>query len=44
MTRKNVRRKPRGIALLMVMIGLVVCTLLTAGFLSSQGTAIGIAQ
>ncbi len=34
----------RGVALLLVMIGLVVCTLLTAGFLSSQGTAIGIAR
>jgi hypothetical protein len=38
------RPHPRGVALLLVMIGLIVCTLLTAGFLSSQGTAIGIAR
>jgi hypothetical protein len=31
-------------ALLMVMIGMVVCTILTAGFLASQGTSIGIAR
>jgi Tfp pilus assembly protein PilX len=37
-------RRKRGVALLLVMIGLVVCSLLTAGFLSSQGTAIGIAR
>ena len=34
----------RGMALLLVMIGLVVCTILTAGFLASQGTSIGIAR
>ncbi len=44
MTRIHPRRPTRGVALLMVMIGLVVCTLLTAGFLSSQGTAIGIVR
>jgi hypothetical protein len=38
------RIRSRGVALLLVMIGLIVCTLLTAGFLSSQGTAIGIAR
>jgi hypothetical protein len=38
------RQKPRGVALLLVMIGLIVCTLLTAGFLASQGTSIGIAR
>jgi hypothetical protein len=31
-------------ALLMVMIGMVVCTILTAGYLASQGTSIGIAR
>ncbi len=36
--------KRRGVALLLVMIGLVVCTLLTAGFLSTQGTSIAIAR
>src|SRR4051812_29004212 len=34
----------RGVALLLVMVGLVVCTLLTAGFLSTQGTSIAIAR
>ena len=34
----------RGMALLLVMIGLVVCTVLTAGFLATQGTSIGIAR
>jgi hypothetical protein len=34
----------RGMALLLVMIGMVVCTILTAGFLASQGTSIGIAR
>src|SRR4051812_14923217 len=34
----------RGMALLMVMIGVVVCSILTAGFLASQGTSIGIAR
>lgn len=34
----------RGVALLMVMIGLIVCSILTAGFLSTQGTSIGIAR
>ena len=34
----------RGVAMLLVMVGLVVCTLLTAGFLSTQGTAIAIAR
>lgn len=34
----------RGMALLLVMIGLVVCTILTAGFLSTQGTSVGIAR
>jgi hypothetical protein len=43
------RRRPpsprrRGMALLLVMIGLVVCTILTTGFLLTQGTAIGIAR
>ncbi len=37
-------RTQRGMALLMVMIGLVVCSILTAGFLSTQGTSIGIAR
>ena len=41
---RNPRPRSRGVALLLVMIGLIVCTLLTAGFLSSQGTAIGIAR
>ena len=36
--------KRRGVAMLLVMLGLVVCTLLTAGFLSTQGTSIGIAH
>ena len=36
--------RPRGMALLLVMIGMVVCTILTAGFLATQGTAIGIAR
>ena len=36
--------KRRGVALLLVMVGLVVCTLLTAGFLSTQGTSIAIAR
>jgi hypothetical protein len=40
--RTAVRR--RGVALLLVMVGLVVCTLLVAGFLSTQGTSIGIAR
>jgi biotin carboxyl carrier protein len=31
-------------ALLLVMIGMVVCTILTAGFLATQGTSIGIAR
>lgn len=31
-------------ALLLVMIGMIVCTILTAGFLATQGTAIGIAR
>src|ERR1700744_4571783 len=45
-TRRSSPRagKPRGVALLLVMIGLVVCTLLTAGFLSTQGTSIAIAR
>jgi hypothetical protein len=34
----------RGMALLLVMIGVVVCTVLTAGFLATQGTSIGIAR
>ena len=34
----------RAMALLLVMIGLIVCTILTAGFLASQGTSIGIAR
>ncbi len=34
----------RGMALLLVMIGMIVCTILTAGFLSIQGTSIGIAR
>ncbi|HEY4329485.1 MAG TPA: hypothetical protein VGN88_07100 [Phycisphaerae bacterium] len=34
----------RGMALLLVMIGMVVCTILTAGYLSTQGTSIGIAR
>ena len=38
------RRSKRGMALLMVMVGMVVCTILTAGFLASQGTSIGIAR
>jgi len=37
-------RNRRGMALLMVMIGLIVCSILTAGFLSTQGTSIGIAR
>jgi Tfp pilus assembly protein PilX len=37
-------RRRRGVALLLVMVGLVVCTLLVAGFLSTQGTSIGIAR
>ena len=37
-------RSRRGMALLMVMIGLIVCSILTAGFLSTQGTSIGIAR
>jgi Tfp pilus assembly protein PilX len=37
-------RRRRGIALLLVMIGVVVCCILTAGFLSTQGTSIGIAR
>jgi Tfp pilus assembly protein PilX len=41
--RKNIRRQ-RGMALLLVMIGMVVCTILTAGFLASQGTSLGIAR
>ncbi len=40
--RRHHRR--RGVALLLVMVGLVVCTLLIAGFLSTQGTSIGIAR
>jgi Tfp pilus assembly protein PilX len=47
-TRSSPSRKRflirRGMALLLVMIGLVVCTILTAGFLASQGTSIGIAR
>src|ERR1044071_7832729 len=38
------KNHPRGIALLLVMVCLVVCSILTAGFLSSQGTSIGIAR
>src|SRR3954462_2852377 len=34
----------RGMALLLVMIGLIGCAILTAGFLASQGTSIGIAR
>src|SRR3982751_1713287 len=37
-------RSRRAMALLLVMIGMVVCTILTAGFLASQGTSIGIAR
>ncbi len=37
-------RKRRGMALLLVMVGMIVCTILTAGFLSTQGTSIGIAR
>ncbi|MGN6366927.1 MAG: DUF7305 domain-containing protein [Phycisphaerae bacterium] len=45
MKRNSLRNgQRRGIALLLVMIGLVVCTLLTAGFLSTQGTSIAIAR
>ena len=47
MKYKFVMHKPgrrRGIALLLVMIGLVVCTILTAGYLASQGTSLGIAR
>ncbi len=43
-THRSIRGSRRGIALLLVMIGLVVCTILTAGFLSSQGTSLGIAR
>src|ERR1043165_4911153 len=42
-TRRPARNN-RGMALLLVMIGMVVCTILTAGFLSTQGTSIGIAR
>jgi Tfp pilus assembly protein PilX len=42
--RVLVRLSRRGMALLLVMIGLVVCTVMTAGFLSTQGTSIGIAH
>ncbi|HVS70708.1 MAG TPA: hypothetical protein VHQ47_05590 [Phycisphaerae bacterium] len=38
------RRRRRGVAMLLVMVGLVVCSILVAGFLSSQGTSIGIAH
>jgi hypothetical protein len=34
----------RAMALLLVMIGLVVCTILTTGFLATQGTSLGIAR
>ncbi len=34
----------RGMALLLVMIGMIVCTILTAGFLATQGTSLGIAR
>ncbi len=37
-------RRRRGVALLLVMVGVVVCSILTAGFLSTQGTSIGIAR
>src|SRR3954447_11789191 len=40
----HARHPRRGMALLLVMIGLIVCTILTAGFLASQGTSIGIAR
>src|SRR5438105_1743881 len=36
--------KRRGMALVLVMVGMIVCTILTAGDLSSQGTSIGIAR
>lgn len=42
--RRGGRPRNRGMALLLVMIGMVVCTILTAGFLASQGTSIGIAR
>ncbi|HVX85327.1 MAG TPA: hypothetical protein VH253_11135 [Phycisphaerae bacterium] len=38
------RRRRRGVAMLLVMVGLVVCSILVAGFLSTQGTSIGIAH
>lgn len=38
------RIKRRGMALLLVMVGMIVCTILTAGFLSTQGTSIGVAR
>ena len=38
------RRRCRGMALLLVMIGMIVCSILTAGFLSTQGTSLGIAR
>ena len=41
---RRLLKRRRGMALLLVMIGMVVCTILTAGFLSTQGTAIGIAR
>jgi len=46
---RHLKRRPgaparHGVALLLVMIGLVVCTILTAGFLSTQGTSLGIAK
>jgi Tfp pilus assembly protein PilX len=42
--RSSAPRSRRGVALLLVMVTLVVCSILTAGFLSSQGTSIGIAR
>jgi Tfp pilus assembly protein PilX len=42
--RSLFRFSRRGMALLLVMIGLVVCTVLTTGFLSTQGTSVGIAR
>jgi|GEM_PF-3074238 len=38
------QRRRRGLAMLLAMMALVICTILTAGFLAAQGTSMGIAR
>src|ERR1041384_5080051 len=42
--RSRSPRRRRGAALLLVMIAMIVCSILPAGFLATQGTSIGISR